>query len=88
MVLRMCRNYCFFAGITNGCFGSVAVIEYIPKAAVRAAGFGGKADPVIYERQVLGIAEGSSSGEFRPSLASIAPRKQTPVGLHAKPSKN
>jgi hypothetical protein len=31
----------------DGRFGSVAVIEYIPKAAVRAAPIGGKADFAI-----------------------------------------
>jgi len=32
-------------------FGSIAVIEYIPKAAIRAAGLGGIADLAIHRKQ-------------------------------------
>jgi len=37
----------------GGRFGSVAVIEYIPKAAVRTAGMGGIADLAIHQKQPL-----------------------------------
>ena len=35
----------------SGCFGSAAVIEYIPKAVARAAGIGGIADLAIHPQR-------------------------------------